>query len=383
MRTHLQQRAGFTLIEMIVATALLMIIMAMGVSFFLSETHAVQGHAGRMDASQNARYALNMTDLDLRMSGAGVVDAQPILVQADKFALTFNANLVTHDDDDIGAVYVDPDMAVANTTALTKTTQVTLPLSAKAYPDTNYFQGSGGGALPSLAETISYWLAPDPAPAVAGDYALFRKVNRDTARIVARGLVYDANKPAFRYFKRDDFGVLVEIAANKLPLFHTAKIHGSLADSASSALTDSILVVRLHWDTRYKDRDNTIKIRTIEANVRLMNAGLIRHSTCGEAPVFGVAVNAVANASPAVVLTWNKASDEGGGEKDIERYAIYRRLPADAFTEPFASVAAGSANYSFTDTQVVKDEQWVYGVSAQDCTPANSSVVSTGTVIIP
>lgn len=380
-------RLGFSLVEILISMVVLMVIMGASTRLFLSQTRAVSGHAGRLDAVQNARFAVNAIDRELRMIGSGVVDAQPQLVQASDYAITFNSDLVSKTGADVAAVYYDPDAPLSETVALGKAAKITLPLTGFGYPDTNYFQGVGAAAPPSNAETISYWFAPDPTPATPGDYALFRKVNGGTTNIVARGLLFNAAEPVFTYYKPDTLGALVQVASATLPLHHSAKIHMSVGDSAKSALTDSIIVVRVKLRGRYIDQEGTAHIRTSESRIRLMNSGLIKHAACGESPVFGQPVSAVASIVAGVrrvTVTFNKASDENAGEKDIERYAIYRRLAgATAFTEPFASIAAGLASYTFIDTQVTTGEQWVYGVSAQDCSPANSPITSSGTVVIP
>ena len=75
------------------------------------------------------------------------------------------------------------------------------------------------------------------------------------------------------------------------------------------------------------------------------------------------------------------------GEKDVERYAIFRRLSSvAAFNDPISSipVATAAATYSFKDTNVIPDSTYVYGIAAQDCTPLLSSVVSSPvTTVLP
>jgi prepilin-type N-terminal cleavage/methylation domain-containing protein len=384
--TSKRARRGFTIVEMLVTMLIFVIVVAATMRAFISHTRTVAGSAGRLDALQNARFAANAIDRELRMIGVGVVDAQPMVVQADPFAITFNADLVTRIQTDIGAVYYDPDAPASTATSLGMATPVQLPLSGWSYPDTNYFQGSALSALPGTAETVSYWLTPDTATAETDDYVLNRRVNNTPARVVARHLVRQGAAPAFRYYKLDSLDNLVEIPTGILPLLHGAAIHGSHADSAASALTDSIVMVKLRLDARYVDRTGTPRIRSIQSNVRLMNAGLIRHSVCGEVPIFGRTIAAAAGGAgvPQVTLSWIAAVDEVGGEKDIERYAIYRRGPLQVdFGEPLASIAAGQPVYSFTDTQVNPGESWIYGVAAQDCTPANSPASSTGVISVP
>jgi hypothetical protein len=134
--------------------------------------------------------------------------------------------------------------------------------------------------------------------------------------------------------------------------------------------------------------------REVRATIRVMNAGLTDHATCGSPPI---AVSPTATVVPAgdslpatyVKILWSKSTDDGGGEKDVERYVLYRRLSSvTAFDQPFASVPAGTATgtppkYMFQDTDVQSGQSWIYGVAAQDCTPLISTVGSASAVTIP
>ena len=82
------RRAGFTLVEMMMAVLLTMIVFAITIPFFRQQTMAVDRSAGRLDALQNARFAQNAIDRELRTAGG--VTGQPIIVQAAPFAMTFN-----------------------------------------------------------------------------------------------------------------------------------------------------------------------------------------------------------------------------------------------------------------------------------------------------
>jgi hypothetical protein len=120
-----------------------------------------------------------------------------------------------------------------------------------------------------------------------------------------------------------------------------------------------------------------------------MNAGLIHRSTCGQPPLSPSSPTAVATAAagsnPAFVsIQWTPSTDDASGEKDVERYALYRRLSSvSTFDEPFASVPAGQGSYSFTDTDVLQGQSWIYGIAALDCTPAPSPIATTPAVVIP
>jgi hypothetical protein len=369
---------------MIIAMAMTILILGLVVPFFVSNARVMSSQSRRMDALQNARFATSSIDRDLRVAGSGVVSSQPLIVQADSMAVTFNVDLVSRSQSDAGAVYYDPDADAGGVSVMLPSGSIVLPRSSRSYPDTTYKQNGGA---PSTAETISFWVAPDTAPDGGGLNALYRRVNNLPATVVARGLMNSAASPVFRYYKADTIGRLVEIPKSLLPIFHTAKIHGSPADSQYSALTDSIRLVRLSFSAKSVDREGKTTIKTVETGVRIMNAGLLHHSTCGEPPIFSSAVDpSVDNTDPPakVNLSWSRSSDEVSGEKDIERYAVFRRRAATLeFGEPIASVPAGNASYIFTDTDVASGDQWVYGIAAEDCSGQLSSIRSTATVVIP
>jgi hypothetical protein len=74
--------------------------------------------------------------------------------------------------------------------------------------------------------------------------------------------------------------------------------------------------------------------------------------------------------------------DDGIGEKDVERTVRDGAHPN--FDEPIGSVVGlGIATYSFKDTDVLSGQSWIYGVSAQDCSPLSSAMGETTTVVIP
>ena len=90
-------RSGFTLLELIIAMTVIAIALALTVPFFRTEVQAFGNVSGRDDAQQNARYGVSTIDRELRVAGVGVVDPQPLLVQAAPYAITFNAELATRD----------------------------------------------------------------------------------------------------------------------------------------------------------------------------------------------------------------------------------------------------------------------------------------------
>jgi prepilin-type N-terminal cleavage/methylation domain-containing protein len=372
-------RQGFTLIEILIAMTVMVTLLSVAVPFFRVQVRSIGANAGRMDAHLNAQFAVNSIDRDLRVAGAGIVDAQPLVVYAASNAITFNADLVSTDPADPGAVYYDPDAPNGTTTVLPKERPIALPLSAQPYPDSTYWLAAG---LPSRAETISYWIEPDYRD--PGTYAMYRRVNDEPAVMVARGL--RPNGPVFRYFKPDSAGRQVEISPTRLPLFHFAPIHGSPRDTAKSALTDSIRGVQVSLDGIYEDPDKGPIAKRIQTGVRLMNAGLVKQSACGEQPLPAIGVMAQLTQAdpPQITLTWSPSTDERGGERDVQRYALFRREAAlPDWGDPFASVAAGLDTYSLVDSDIQFGQEWTYAVSAQDCTPANSDIAASNAVATP
>lgn len=376
------RHSGFTLVEVMISMTVLLLVFAMVVPLFRTQVRAMGSTAGRSDAQQNVRFATATIERQIRVAGAGVADAQPLLVQADPFAVTFNADYASRDTaaegGAFGAVYYDPDLPVGSTMSMVPTHQVTLPLSAVVWPTVPYYRTGGP---PSAAETISFWVAPDNSPGSAGRYALYRRVNAMPIDTLARGIILDPNTPPFTYQYIDASGVVQTIPVSSLPAFHVA-VHGAANDTAASALTDQIRFVKVHLIGTFIERDGTKTQRVADASIRLLNAGLLNHSTCGEPPVFGQTVTATPS-SGKVTLAWNAAMDEFAGEKDVEKYVIYRRLPGNAFADPLASIPAGQASYSFSDTQVSSGNVWVYGVSAEDCGGQFSPLSVSSQVTVP
>ncbi len=375
---------------MILSMTLMLAFLGMTAELFRRQSDSVSSSAGRLDAQQNARFAMSSIERELRMAGVGVPNAQPLLVMAGAMGITFNADLAALDTGDLAADYINPDADSAAVDVLRPANKIVLPGTTKNYPDSMYWQSAG---VPSNAETISYWLSHDSTSSYSTEYILFRQVNARPARVVARGILIKPGDRPFIYL-RDSLGMLDTVSAAILPLIHTAPIHGTMADTGKSVMTDSVkaVVVTLtsvfHDMRLIKTHHDTIT-RTTQATIHLMNAELIHQSTCGSAPL-PVAPTATVtaagggNPSAFVTITWSPSVDDGAGEKDVERYALYRRLAAvSSFDEPFASVPAGSGSYSFKDFDITTGQQWIYGVAAQDCTPTLSSIGSTSQVTIP
>ena len=386
----MRARSGFTIIELVVSLLLLAVIMGAAVNLLRKQTGMVARETSRMDALQNAQFAASQIDRELREAGAGVVDYQPMLVQVDAEAMTFKANMVSIDTGDVRAVYQMSDADTNGARAMLKSERMPLPNSVSpvmSYPDTTYLASTG---VVSSAETISYFLRPDSTTTRTNDYMLFRRLNAQAPTLIARGIVKDARDtmPFFTYYKTDTLSRLQAIARTQLPLYH-GRIHGAVDDTAQFALPDSVRAVRVHFLTAAKDpRTGVDALRTVDVLVRLMNAGLLTRTSCGQPPYASgapVAVSSIASATPkSVRITWTKSMDDGGGEKDIERYAIFRRpASATSFGDPISSIPASlGATYAYTDVGVLAGQTYVYGIAAQDCTPLLSGVTASAAVTV-
>ena len=217
-----------------------------------------------------------------------------------------------------------------------------LPGTSSFYPNSTYVKSVG---VSSDAETITYWISADSSSSYSNEYILWRRVNARPPRMVARGIYYrPGTDTLFRYFKADTLGTLTEIpqgdAADRAHGDGTryAGRYRKVRDDGQCAA--GARAVHQHL-SRFSKTSTDTTTRQLNLTIKLMNAGLIHHATCGQPPIAPTAVVATPTAAgggvvqPFVTLTWTASVDDRGGEKDVERYAIYRRLnTASTFDEP-------------------------------------------------
>jgi prepilin-type N-terminal cleavage/methylation domain-containing protein len=382
---------GFTIIELMIALVMMGIIMGAAVRFFRGISVSVGKTADRMDTMQNLRYAVLTLDRELRVAGAGTVEVQPTLVYIGASVLTFNADLVSLVPNSPTAVYYNPDADPNASNEVDYANRFTIPTTGVTYPDTTY--RTTGGQL-SPAETVTYYVTADSTTARTDDYLLMRQVNGSPASVVARNLLAYPGHAFFEWLRTDTLGNLLQVNAAgsspypALPWRHTAPIHGSLADTTvRGAYIDSIRAVRVYFNATNGKTGADQLTRAMSYTIRIPNAGLTKQRSCGDQPIFGRTVSATLmgdSAAPIVRLVWTPGVDETSGEKDIERYVIYRRNSgAGAFDDALQSVPAGQTSYTFDDPTVKNDTTYVYGVTALDCTPLESSVSVTAAIHIP
>ena len=379
---HRAIRVGFTTIELVIAMSVTLVILAVAAPLYRAQTKAVSNTAGRTDATRSANFGVDAIDQDLRNTGVGVYDGQPLFVRAAIDAISFNANMVTARTNDLVAVFYDPDADSTALGALTPSTQVMLPNSSNTYPSASYV---------SNAETISYYTRSDTgvSPIAGGQrVVLYRRVNRMPEEVIGRNLIQTSTMPAFRFFKKNLSGVLTEITGSSLPLFHSVPKHGTAADTGATAAIDSIAIVRISLIAMYNDPRGSTVLDTVQRDVRIANQGLLQRAQCGEIPITpgqpGLTIVPIGGLN-AVKVSWAASTDELTGERDVEMYAVYRRLFGTLdWGEPLANVpGAGVATLQYTDNTVAPMTRYDYAISAIDCTPAPSPLTAFSTILVP
>ena len=135
---------------------------------------------------------------------------------------------------------------------------------------------------------------------------------------------------------------------------------GRTADTASRRSPTAFAQVSVQFTSVFHDprTGNTDVTATQQATIHLMNAGLIHHSTCGQRrSASGAGDGAVTAANGTtipqtfVTISWTASVDEGAGEKDVERYALYRRLSTVLdVRRTVRQRACRRGSYTFNDT---------------------------------
>lgn len=385
---RLAARGGMTLIEMIVALTIFSFIMAGALSMLRSESKRFQLGGERAAMYQNGRFAMNEMEKDLRTSGAGAPDIQPQLVYIADSVIVFNANYWTNTPGDVEAVYYvssAPDSAVA---AMRTTGKITIPFTAIQYPDTNYLVGG----LNSAAETIIFWFGRDSSTTRTDDFVLWRRINNLPPEVVSTNLLRTTGEPFFRYFRLTATATtqsLDTVPQASLPWRHTRPIHLAANDTGTASRIDSVRAVRVSFSVTNGRTGDDEQLRSISRLIRLPNVGLANTKTCGDEPIFSSSVSIVAavdadSVTRYVRLQFSPSVDEASGERDVERYVIFRRFgSASDWGDPLATIPGGDTLYIYNDVTVIKDSTYRFAVAAQDCTPSLSALRTTSTVTVP
>ncbi len=377
------RRAGFSLLEMIISLVVLSVIMGSAISILRSQSQSFLKGGARMDLNQNARFALTTVDRTLRTLGAGTAEDQPMLVYADHNTIVFNANYAS-DSSDGTAVYLNPDLPTNQNNAVTTATPITIPGTAITYPTRNYVWVSG---LPSRAETIILAFRPDSSTADPSDYVLMQQVNDGAGELIARTLRPYTGRPFFDFWY-DSTGpsgqsFLRQVDNSRLPLRHLAAQHGSQADVGTSALTDSVRMVRVSFVATNGTAILDTASRAFSSTVQLPNNGLQTYRICGNTPSMPAGFSASAAGGGRVTVNWSPSGDDLAGERDVTGYNLSYRLTSQPKWTTWVNQSAGYSGYSLIGGGFTPGQTYVFGITAQDCTPKESGILTFTVTVAP
>jgi hypothetical protein len=198
--------------------------------------------------------------------------------------------------------------------------------------------------------------------------------------------------PFFRYFRVNSTagGVqsMTQLTAAQLPMRHSIPVHLSIADTGALARIDSVRAVRVTFSVSNGKSGAEERFRTLSRLIRMPNAGLANQKTCGDAPIFGSTPIGIASILPdssrRVRIGFARSVDEASGERDVERYVIWRRMsPSTDWGDPLVTVPAGDTLYVYDDFGLLPGETYRYAVAAQDCTPTISGLRESADIVIP
>ena len=370
----IRQRKGFSLIELMIAIVVMAVVLAGTMNFFMGQSRTFRKATTDMVLLQNARFATDMLNEHFRSVGANLTVGQPAVIYADQNTFAFNADYATNVAGDIDAIYYEPKAPTNETQALLKAQAFTIPQSSPAlsYPGGDWITGAG---VPSPAEAITFWFAPDTETTRSDDYVLLRQVNSSAPEVVVRNVLPDSTFPFFRYMylNIDNVGAQTvdTIAGTDLPMNYGKDTVVS-KDRFRGVLISFIVTNGL--------ADTAERTRPVSVIASLPNVGMRQLQTCGAKPL-PTSAPVVVNVIPGTLrITWTASPDESGGERDVMRYQVTRMADfAPGVWQNVASVPAGGV-YDITDTGLNTMVKYSYAIAAQDCTPAFSASVASGGV---
>ena len=375
-------RTGFTLIEMLIGITMTAAVMGAGFSLFRSQSRFFDTNQQRYDMMQNARGALEEAQRVIRTMGAGVPNTQPVLVYGSNNVLAFNTDYIEQDTVSTRwAAYFNAEAPTAETISWDVASSSVIPGTSYTYPPANFLLGNGA---PSPAETYIFYFAADASTSRTDDYILWQRVNNGTPVLVARNiLVHPSGKPFFEYFARRTLSTgdtLITEPSGNLPLTRTI-VTSSTVDTAAATRPDSVRAVRINIRFTNGQTGTAERFRDVQTMVQVPNNGMPIPTVCGRNPLAPTAFVAVDTAlgSGKLWLTWAKSVDQDAGEQDVLQYILYRKLQAaTTWADPLVIVRriASQASYTQMIAGNTPGVPYTFGVSAQDCTPSESSITT-------
>ncbi len=391
-------RRGFTLIEMVVTLVIFGVVMTAAFNFFTSESRSFRDISDRSALVQSLRFGRDLLRQEIRTAGTNVTEDQPLIVYANDSVFSFNADLTTNIEDSVrltGAVYVDRFAQNAAVSALRLTDAAPIPGSDPAftYPLQDYSQNPSV-FINSDAETVTFWFTQDTSTVTTGDYVLYRRTNTQPAEVILRSVRRNAGQPFFRYWHDPTrfTGVaspLDTIPRNWLPLNKDVMRRSMSTDTgtAESLRIDQLRAVEVNYEVVSAQNNSAPRTKLVNYMVPMPNIARPRMSrACGRAPILGTGLTASwqAAAPAGIELTWAAAVDQGGGENDVIRYVIWRRIFGSSnWGEPHITIGVSGPSYTWRDASVAPGTRYEYSVAVQDCTPTLSGMAVSNGVLVP
>ena len=384
MKKLAPSQAGFTLVELLVTLVVLSMIMGTTVLFFQNQNKAFIKGSETMDLLQNARYTVSQMERLVRTLGAGVTGQQPMMVYGGADVIAFNTDYVETDTTNYRwAVNFNPSITASLATAWALGDAGTIPNSSYIYPPKTFLLGNGA---PSPAETNIFWFAPDSTTTRSDDYILWQRTNSGAGEYLARNILAYPGRPFIEYFlaRRLSSGLdtLIVASGGLLPLKRLVlQSTFTSIDTANALRPDSVRAVRLNIRVTNGKTGSEERYRDFSQLLQMPNNGLPSPNVCGRSPfpptVF-TATPSVVPGSGVITLAWNRSPDHGGGEYDIRQYILYQRDHiATVWTDPLMMVKADTTTaYSVVLAGLIPGAAYDFAVSAQDCTPSQSTIFS-------
>ncbi|MEP7065009.1 MAG: prepilin-type N-terminal cleavage/methylation domain-containing protein [Gemmatimonadota bacterium] len=369
MMMPIRQRRGFSLVELMIAIVVMAVVLAGTMNFFMGQSRTFRKATTDMVLLQNARFATDLLNEHFRSVGANLTVGQPSVIYADQNTFAFNADYATNISGDINAIYYEPKAPTSQVQSLLKAQAFTIPNSSPAlsYPGGDYVQAG----VPSPAETITFWFAPDTETTRSDDYVLLRQVNASTPEVVVRNVLPDSTYPFFRYMYLN----VDAVGTQTVDTIPTSKLPKSY-DTDTIVSMDRVRGVIISFTVTNGLADTAQRTRPVSVIASLPNIGMRQLQTCGAKPLPVPAPVATKVSAGKIRVTWTASPDETGGERDVMRYAVTRMANfAPGVWTNVQSIPAGGV-YDITDSGLNTGVVYFYAVAAQDCTPAFSVPVS-------
>ena len=236
----------------------------------------------------------------------------------------------------------------------------------------------------SPAETYILYFQDDTSTSRTDDYIFYQRVNNGTPEIISRNLLAHPNgRPFFEFLMQRQLNTgdtLLMVPAALLPLARRALIPGiSSTDSANYVRPDSARAIRMNFRLTNGRTGVDERFRDVSTTVEVPNYGIPLPTVCGQVPLEPPSLSVVDTVpgSGRLWFTWAASVDQASGEQDVTQYILYRRLASSTvWSDPLLVIRAEAARTSYTAeiSANTPGTPYTFGITAQDCTPSQSTV---------